>query len=135
MITGQQALYRDPRTLTPYSSLAAYKTITKTIEQEFVWSDEIGAYTGQVGVGLQSEIEDIYTKRTIGIAPLKSSQRINRRINSNEVELGEPAMKKARLSNGQPWQALVQPQTVLQFPSSPAGSLNFGKSEEPEPAI
>jgi hypothetical protein len=43
-ITGRLARYRDPRTRVPYSDVAAYKTITKVLAYEYVWSEALGCY-------------------------------------------------------------------------------------------
>lgn len=56
-ITGLPARYRDPRALTPYATIEAYNILTKMIAQDYVWNEEIGAYTGHVGVGVQRGIE------------------------------------------------------------------------------
>lgn len=66
VITGLPALYRDPRTLAPYASVAAYQTLTRVIKQAYVWNDTLGAFTGTSGVGLQKEIE-----RATGTSPTK----------------------------------------------------------------
>ncbi|KAH7884103.1 YL1 nuclear protein-domain-containing protein [Phlebopus sp. FC_14] len=55
-ITGTPAKYIDPRTNVPYANLAAYRTLTKILAHEYVWSEALGCYvtpgpgwTGQPG--------------------------------------------------------------------------------------
>ncbi|KAI0063065.1 hypothetical protein BV25DRAFT_1915397 [Artomyces pyxidatus] len=51
-ITGQPARYLDPRTNVPYATPAAYRTLTKIINHEYVWSAALGCYTSH-----QSEVQ------------------------------------------------------------------------------
>ncbi|GAA5840428.1 hypothetical protein JCM11251_006557 [Rhodosporidiobolus azoricus] len=65
-ITGLPAKYRDPRTLTPYATLAAYRIITSlTDAQNAVYSDSLGAYTGLTGMpgGVVKEVEASWARR------------------------------------------------------------------------
>ncbi|GAA5879170.1 hypothetical protein JCM1840_006216 [Sporobolomyces johnsonii] len=63
-ITGLPARYRDPRTLTPYATLPAFRTLNSLVDaQSFVWSDALGAYTGTSGVGLMREVEAAWARR------------------------------------------------------------------------
>ncbi|KAG8737928.1 hypothetical protein FRC10_007533 [Ceratobasidium sp. 414] len=48
-ITGLDAPYRDPRTGIPYANAYAYKTLTRLLQHEFVWSQEKGCYVGDEG--------------------------------------------------------------------------------------
>ncbi|KAG9122860.1 hypothetical protein FRC07_000583 [Ceratobasidium sp. 392] len=48
-ITGLNAPYRDPRTGIPYANAYAYKTLTRLLQHEFVWSQEKGCYVGDEG--------------------------------------------------------------------------------------
>lgn len=48
-ITGLSASYRDPRTGIPYANAYAYKTLTRLLKHEFVWSQEKGCYVGDEG--------------------------------------------------------------------------------------
>ncbi|KAI0344196.1 hypothetical protein BDW22DRAFT_1406600 [Trametopsis cervina] len=43
-ITGQVALYRDPRTGVPFANLHAFQTLTKILSHEYVWSEGLGCY-------------------------------------------------------------------------------------------
>ncbi|KZT68827.1 hypothetical protein DAEQUDRAFT_670793 [Daedalea quercina L-15889] len=45
-ITGKVAHYLDPRTNVPFADIAAYETLSKILEHEFVWSDSLGCYVG-----------------------------------------------------------------------------------------
>ncbi|KAH9914868.1 YL1 nuclear protein-domain-containing protein [Fomitopsis serialis] len=45
-ITGKVAIYRDPRTNVPFADVAAYETLTKVLEHEYVWNDSLGCYVG-----------------------------------------------------------------------------------------
>ncbi|KAH9836679.1 uncharacterized protein C8Q71DRAFT_848227 [Rhodofomes roseus] len=45
-ITGKVAIYRDPRTNVPFADVAAYDTLTKVLEHEFVWNDSLACYVG-----------------------------------------------------------------------------------------
>ncbi|GAA5905678.1 hypothetical protein JCM6882_008744 [Rhodosporidiobolus microsporus] len=65
-ITGLPAKYRDPRTLTPYATLAAYKILSSlTDAQTAVYSDSLGAYTGNTGMpgGVIREVEASWARR------------------------------------------------------------------------
>ncbi|KAL8293281.1 hypothetical protein RQP46_000975 [Phenoliferia psychrophenolica] len=57
-LTGLPAPYRDPRTMTPYSSLAAYRTLTALVDQSYPWDPTQSVFTGKAGYGLQKELED-----------------------------------------------------------------------------
>ncbi|CUA77752.1 vacuolar protein sorting-associated protein 72 [Rhizoctonia solani] len=48
-ITGLSAPYRDSRTGIPYANAYAYKTLTRLLAHEFVWSKERGCYIGDEG--------------------------------------------------------------------------------------
>ncbi|KAG8706563.1 hypothetical protein FRC09_002350 [Ceratobasidium sp. 395] len=48
-ITGLVAPYRDPRTGIPYANAYAYKTLTRLLQHEFVWSQEKKCYVGDEG--------------------------------------------------------------------------------------
>ncbi|QRW05772.1 kinesin motor domain protein [Ceratobasidium sp. AG-Ba] len=48
-VTGLDAPYRDPRTGIPYANAYAYKTLTRLLQHEFVWSQEKGCYVGDEG--------------------------------------------------------------------------------------
>lgn len=43
-LTGKVARYRDPRTGVPFASVQAFETLTKVLEHEFVWSEDLGCY-------------------------------------------------------------------------------------------
>lgn len=45
-ISGRAAKYKDPRTNVPFADVAAYKTLTRVLDHEYVWSDSLGCYTG-----------------------------------------------------------------------------------------
>ena len=45
-ITGQPARYKDPRTGVPYANVAAYRTLSRMLIHDFVWSDQLGCYVG-----------------------------------------------------------------------------------------
>ncbi|GAA6016927.1 hypothetical protein JCM10207_007849 [Rhodosporidiobolus poonsookiae] len=63
-ITGLPAKYRDPRTLTPYATLAAYKVLTALVDsQAFVYSESAGAYTGSSGFGLMRDVQGSWARR------------------------------------------------------------------------
>ncbi|CAE6457398.1 unnamed protein product [Rhizoctonia solani] len=49
VITGLPAPYRDSRTGIPYANAYAYKTLTRLLAHEFVWSKEKGCYIGDEG--------------------------------------------------------------------------------------
>ncbi|CEL58321.1 vacuolar protein sorting-associated protein 72 [Rhizoctonia solani AG-1 IB] len=49
VITGLPAPYRDSRTGIPYANAYAYKTLTRLLAHEFVWSKERGCYIGDEG--------------------------------------------------------------------------------------
>ncbi|KAF8599242.1 YL1-domain-containing protein [Ceratobasidium sp. AG-I] len=49
-ITGLSASYRDPRTGIPYANAYAFKTLTRLLRHEFVWSQEKGCYVGDEGL-------------------------------------------------------------------------------------
>lgn len=57
VVTGQPAHYRDPHTFAPYSTIAAFKTLQKVYHHEFIWNEALEAYTGQIGVGVEKDIE------------------------------------------------------------------------------
>ncbi|KAH7330720.1 YL1 nuclear protein-domain-containing protein [Rhizoctonia solani] len=48
-ITGLSAPYRDSRTGIPYANAYAYKTLTRLLAHEFIWSKERGCYVGDAG--------------------------------------------------------------------------------------
>ncbi|KAJ1310797.1 hypothetical protein OPQ81_009317 [Rhizoctonia solani] len=48
-ITGLPASYRDSRTGIPYANAYAYKTLTRLLSHEFIWSKERGCYVGDEG--------------------------------------------------------------------------------------
>ncbi|KAL5640682.1 hypothetical protein ACGC1H_001236 [Rhizoctonia solani] len=48
-ITGLPAPYRDSRTGIPYANAYAYRTLTRLLAHEFVWSKERGCYIGDEG--------------------------------------------------------------------------------------
>ncbi|KAF8679511.1 Kinesin protein [Rhizoctonia solani] len=48
-ITGLPAPYRDSRTGIPYANAYAYKTLTRLLAHEFIWSKERGCYVGDEG--------------------------------------------------------------------------------------
>ncbi|CAE6438117.1 unnamed protein product [Rhizoctonia solani] len=48
-ITGLPAPYRDSRTGIPYANAYAYKTLTRLLAHEFIWSKERGCYIGDEG--------------------------------------------------------------------------------------
>ncbi|KAI0294748.1 YL1 nuclear protein-domain-containing protein, partial [Russula brevipes] len=43
-ITGRPARYIDPRTSVPYATPAAYRTLTRILDHEYVWSHTLGCY-------------------------------------------------------------------------------------------
>lgn len=45
-VTGLPAIYCDPRTGVPYANAGAFKEITKVMEHQYVWSQELGCYLG-----------------------------------------------------------------------------------------
>ncbi|KAI5480977.1 YL1 nuclear family, transcription factor [Pseudohyphozyma bogoriensis] len=57
-ITGLPAKYRDPRSFTPYATIAAFHTINQVIDETFVYNETLGAYTGKAGLGMEKEIAD-----------------------------------------------------------------------------
>lgn len=65
VITGLPALYRDPRTQAPYASIAAYKTLTSVISHSYSWSETVGAFTGQIGLGLELDFEKTSNGRKV----------------------------------------------------------------------
>ncbi|GAA5879113.1 hypothetical protein JCM8547_008371 [Rhodosporidiobolus lusitaniae] len=66
-LTGLPAKYLDPRTLTPYANLAAYRLLTSLVDsQTSLYSDSLGAYTANVGLGLAREVEIGWSKRPGG---------------------------------------------------------------------
>ncbi|KZW00722.1 hypothetical protein EXIGLDRAFT_135813 [Exidia glandulosa HHB12029] len=46
-ITGRNALYREPSTGVPFADAAAYKTLLRVLDHEYVWSDELGIWVGE----------------------------------------------------------------------------------------
>ncbi|KAJ7178650.1 YL1 nuclear protein-domain-containing protein [Mycena crocata] len=46
-LTGRAARYRDPRTGVPFADVAAFETLTRVLNHEYVWSPQIGAYIRQ----------------------------------------------------------------------------------------
>jgi vacuolar protein sorting-associated protein 72 len=48
-LTGLPASYLDPRTNVPYANVRAYETLTKILQHEYVWSEQLGCYVGQEG--------------------------------------------------------------------------------------
>lgn len=65
-ITGLVARYRDPRTLTPYGTLSAFRTLNAIVDhQAFIWSDSLSAYTGTTGFGLMRDVEKSWSKRPL----------------------------------------------------------------------
>ncbi|BGO89324.1 hypothetical protein NBRC10512_001731 [Rhodotorula toruloides] len=65
-ITGLIARYRDPRTLTPYGTLSAFRTLNAIVDhQAFIWSDSLSAYTGTTGFGLMRDVEKSWSKRPL----------------------------------------------------------------------
>lgn len=69
VVTGLPARYREPRTFAPYATADAYDTLRLVADQQFVWNESIRAYTGQVGIGLQHEIESDPKRRKTGRPP------------------------------------------------------------------
>ncbi|KAG1741783.1 YL1 nuclear protein-domain-containing protein [Suillus paluster] len=43
-ITGTPANYLDPRTNVPFANVAAFKTLTKILSHDYVWSEALGCY-------------------------------------------------------------------------------------------
>ncbi|TFY77155.1 hypothetical protein EWM64_g6860 [Hericium alpestre] len=43
-ITGRPARYLDPRTNVPYANIAAFQTLSKILEHQYVWSPSLGRY-------------------------------------------------------------------------------------------
>ncbi|GAA5976945.1 hypothetical protein JCM11641_002205 [Rhodosporidiobolus odoratus] len=80
-ITGLPAKYRDPVTLTPYATLAAYKilqsltTSTPITPSPYIYSDSLGAYTGTSGLGLIGEIEQSWSRRPGAPKPMTMATR------------------------------------------------------------
>ncbi|GAA5978162.1 hypothetical protein JCM10908_004253 [Rhodotorula pacifica] len=63
-ITGLPARYRDPQTLTPYATLAAYHAIRAMVDsQAFVWSESLGAYTAAANFGIMRDVEASWARR------------------------------------------------------------------------
>ncbi|GAA5874975.1 hypothetical protein JCM3774_000463 [Rhodotorula dairenensis] len=63
-ITGLPARYRDPQTLTPYATLAAYHAIRAMVNsQAFVWSESLGAYTAAANFGIMRDVEASWARR------------------------------------------------------------------------
>ncbi|EDR08134.1 uncharacterized protein LACBIDRAFT_297882 [Laccaria bicolor S238N-H82] len=46
-ITGKPAIYFDPRTGVPFADVAAFDVLTRLLAHEYVWSPELGCYTGK----------------------------------------------------------------------------------------
>ncbi|KAG8908087.1 hypothetical protein FRB99_000531 [Tulasnella sp. 403] len=44
-VTGLTPLYLDPRNGIPYANSRAYKTLSRTMRHEYVWSQNLGCYT------------------------------------------------------------------------------------------
>lgn len=63
-ITGLPARYRDPQTLTPYATLAAYHALRAMVDsQAFVWSESLGAYTAAANFGIMRDVEASWARR------------------------------------------------------------------------
>ncbi|KAG1839635.1 YL1 nuclear protein-domain-containing protein [Suillus subalutaceus] len=43
-ITGTPAKYLDPRTNVPFANVAAFKTLTRILSHDYVWSEALGCY-------------------------------------------------------------------------------------------
>lgn len=43
-ITGTPAKYLDPRTNVPFANIAAFKTLTRILSHDYVWSEALGCY-------------------------------------------------------------------------------------------
>ncbi|KAG0703485.1 YL1 nuclear protein-domain-containing protein [Suillus ampliporus] len=43
-ITGTPAKYLDPRTNVPFADIAAFKTLTRILSHDYVWSEALGCY-------------------------------------------------------------------------------------------
>ena len=82
-LTGLPASYRDPRTMTPYSSLAAYRTLTALVEQTFPWDPTHCVFTGVNGFGLQQELEDRQLSRGKGKASASGAQSAGEKPSGN----------------------------------------------------
>ncbi|KAG8705823.1 hypothetical protein FRC08_001425 [Ceratobasidium sp. 394] len=65
-ITGLDAPYRDPRTGIPYANAYAYKTLTRLLQHEFVWSQEKGCYVGDEGRNAARGVPWNWTVAAIG---------------------------------------------------------------------
>jgi hypothetical protein len=43
-ITGTPAKYLDPRTKVPFANVAAFKTLTRILSHDYIWSEALGCY-------------------------------------------------------------------------------------------
>jgi hypothetical protein len=43
-ITGTPAKYLDPRTRVPFANVAAFKTLTRILSHDYIWSEALGCY-------------------------------------------------------------------------------------------
>jgi vacuolar protein sorting-associated protein 72 len=43
-ITGTPAKYLDPRTNVPFANVAAFKTLTRILSHDYLWSEALGCY-------------------------------------------------------------------------------------------
>ncbi|KAI9510690.1 YL1 nuclear protein-domain-containing protein [Russula earlei] len=57
-ISGRPARYIDPRTRIPYSTPAAYRTLTMILNHEYVWSHALGCYLTRTEKSLVSTMPD-----------------------------------------------------------------------------
>lgn len=111
-ITSLPASYREPRTLTPYATIPAFKTLTQVIDQAYVWNDTLGAYTGAVGVGVQKEIDKVqasrppttnghnYASSSAGVSRPKAQQQSQTGPQENPYSVTYSAGASARAARG-----------------------------------
>ncbi|KAK4698919.1 vacuolar protein sorting-associated protein 72, partial [Phenoliferia sp. Uapishka_3] len=151
-LTGLPAPYRDPRTMTPYSSLAAYKTLTAVIEQSYPWDQTLGVFTGKSGWGLQKELEDRLPAHRKGKAVAggdnhgAGSRSARNRVKAGDVEMSSPGPAPSssglrRLPSASPHPAAEQgppspaiAQTSLKSATAP-NSLGKTATEPPPPNV
>ncbi|KAG2134573.1 YL1 nuclear protein-domain-containing protein [Suillus bovinus] len=65
-ITGIPAKYLDPRTNVPFANVTAFKTLTRILSHDYVWSEALGCYVTrheEPNHDINESMDDITTKR------------------------------------------------------------------------
>lgn len=56
-ITGTPAKYLDPRTKVPFANVAAFKTLTRILSHDYIWSEALGCYVTR-NENLKGDVDD-----------------------------------------------------------------------------